>query len=296
MTTSLHNLQIGNGETLCYRKAGSGEKVLLLIHGNMSSSIHWQPLLEALPPAFTAYAVDMRGFGDSSYHTPIDSLTDFAGDMVLFAQKLGLKRFTAIGWSTGGGVAMQLAAAHPGLVEKLVLVESMSYRGFPIFRKDARGLLLNGQYYSNKEELAADPVQVAPVVAALKEGNRDFMKFLWDQLIYVVKKPAAEEYRSYLAASMQQRNLVDVDWALTCFNLSHTHNGVAAGSGLVDQINCPVLSFWGDRDLVVTREMVEETAAAIGDNARLVILENCGHAPPTDARDLLLAEITAFVG
>ena len=63
----------------------------------------------------------------------------------------------------------------------------------------------------------------------------------------------------------------------------------------MNKIACPVLAFWGDHDLVVTREMVEETVQAIGDNAHLVILENCGHNPITDAGEKLLAEITAFV-
>lgn len=294
MTISMAMQEIDNGEVLCYRKAGNGDRVLLLIHGNMSSSRHWQPLLEALPSGFTAYAVDLRGFGNSTYHKPIDSLVDFAGDLVLFSKELGLRGITVIGWSTGGGVAMQMAAEHPDIVDKLVLLESMSYRGYPIFRKDDQGQPVIGDYYACKEEMAADPVQVAPVAAALKTGNAAFMKMLWDQLIYVVNKPGEELYGEYLEATMQQRNLVDVDWGLASFNMGQNHNGVSEGSGLVDNIKCPVLAFWGDHDLVVSRNMVEETVKAIGENARMVILNNCGHDPLIDAREKVMAEITAF--
>ena len=296
MTISLHSVEIGSGETLYYRKAGTGPKALLLIHGNMSSSRHWEPLMKVLSLEYTLYAVDLRGFGDSTYHRPIQALVDFADDLVLLADALNLPDFIPVGWSTGGGVAMYLAATQPHRVEKLILVESMSYRGYPIFRKDPQGQPLPGQFYASKEEMAADPIQVVPAVAALKAGNSEYLKMLWDLLIYVVNKPPEEEYRETLAATMKQRNLVDVDWALTSFNIGSTHNGVTEGTGLVDQITCPVLSFWGDKDLVVTRGMVEETAEAIGDTLRLVYLENCGHSPLVDALDILAAEIKAFVG
>jgi len=294
MTVFEDKVKIGNGETLFYRKAGEGDKTLLLIHGNMSSSRHWEPLIKMLPPGYSIYAVDMRGFGDSSYNQPINTLADFSEDLAMFARQLGLKKFIPVGWSTGGGVAMQMAAEHPDMVQKLVLIESVSYRGLPIFKKDQNGQPLVGQYYLSKEEMAADPVQVAPVAKAFEEGNIDFIKYLWDEVIYVVNKPEPEENKEYMAATMKQRNLVEVDWALTSFNLSHSHNGVAEGSGLVDKINCPVLAFWGDHDLVITREMVEETVEAIGEKARMVVLENCGHSPLVDAPDKLSHEIINF--
>ncbi len=294
MTVIKDKVKIDNGEELCYRKAGEGEKVLLLIHGNMSSSKHWEPLLNDLPADFSAYAVDLRGFGESTYHQPIDGLEDFAADLRLFTEAVGLKKYTAVGWSTGGGVAMLLAAEDPETVEKLVLLETVSYRGYPIYRKNEKGEPIVGEHYGSKEEMAADPVQVAPAETAFREGNSAFIKLLWDQLIYVVNKPSDEEYSANIAATMQQRNLVDVDWALAKFNISDSHNGVSEGSSQVEKITCPVLMFWGDRDLVVPREMAEETAAAIGANARLVILENSGHSPLTDAGEKVKAEIFAF--
>ena len=286
---------LANGETLCYRKSGDGGKVLLLIHGNMSSSVHWRRVMEALPEGYTAYAPDLRGFGESSYNTPIESLRDFAEDLVLFAADLGLEKFTPIGWSTGGGIAMHLATEHAEMVQKLVLVESVGHTGYPIFKKDEQGQPLAGQHYASKEEMAADPVQVAPMVAVFEQGNDAMMRAIWDQLIWVVNKPAEAEYEELIGATMLQRNLVDVDWALAAFNMGHEHNGVAPGNGLVDSITVPTLAFWGDKDFVVPRAMVEATVQAIGDNARLVLLENCGHSPITDALDIMVAEIIALV-
>jgi len=296
MQISEGSVTIENDEKIFYRKSGNGEKILLLIHGNISSSRYWKIFMSKFPSDFTLYAVDMRGFGDSSYNKPIDSLADLAEDMVMFTRKMNLNRVTPVGWSTGGGVGMLMAALYPELVEKLILVESISYNGFPIYRKNEKGEPIIGSFYSSKEELAADPVQVAPVVEAYKTGNSDLLKFLWDQMIYVTNKPDPQEFEKNIETTMKQRNLVDLDWALATFNISHSYNGVSEGNGLVDQVKCPVLAFWGDRDLVVTRDMAEGTVKAIGENARLVILEGCGHSPFTDNPDQMLEEIIKFMG
>lgn len=296
MQVSEDTVTIESGEKIFYRKSGNGEKKLLLIHGNMSSSRYWLNFMSKFPSDFTLYAVDMRGFGESSYNQPLESLEDLAEDLVMFAREMNLDRITPVGWSTGGGVGMVMAALYPDLVEKLVLVESVSYKGFPIYRKNEKGEPIFGSFYSSKEELAADPVQVAPVVEAYKTGNSDLLKYLWDQMIYVASKPDPEEFEKNIETTMKQRNLVDLDWALATFNISHAYNGVSEGNGLVDQIKCPVLAFWGDQDLVVTREMAEETVKAIGENARLVILEGCGHSPFTDKPEEMLDEIIKFMG
>ncbi len=287
---------IENDEKIFYRKSGTGEKKLLLIHGNMSSSRYWENFMSKFPSNFTLYAVDMRGFGESSYNQPLESLEDLAKDLCMFAREMNLDRITPVGWSTGGGVGMLMAALYSELVEKLILVESVSYNGFPIYRKNEKGVPIIGSFYSNKEELATDSIQVAPVVESYKTGNSDLLKMLWDQMIYVVNKPDPQEFEKNIETTMKQRNLVDLDWALATFNISHSYNGVNEGNGLVEHIKCPVLAFWGDRDLVVTRDMAEKTVKAIGKNAHLVILEGCGHSPFTDNPDQMLEEIIEFMG
>ncbi|MBQ2909158.1 MAG: alpha/beta hydrolase, partial [Clostridia bacterium] len=59
-------ISIGN-ETIAYIDRGEGE-VILMIHGNMSSSVHYLPLIEKLSPKFRCVALDLRGFGDSTYN------------------------------------------------------------------------------------------------------------------------------------------------------------------------------------------------------------------------------------
>ncbi len=43
------SITLKNGEVYKYVEQGQGDQVLLLIHGNFSSSLHFTPLLERLP-------------------------------------------------------------------------------------------------------------------------------------------------------------------------------------------------------------------------------------------------------
>lgn len=278
----LKSVQLSNGETLGYREAGSGDKLILLIHGNMTSSKHWQPVLEAMPDGYRMVAVDMRGFGISSYNTPINSLKDFADDIKEFIDILGLKDFTVVGWSTGGGVAMELVANYPGYANKLILLETVGYKGYPIFRKDANGQPIPGDLLKTKEEIAQDPIQVIPILNAYANKDRNTLKMIWNASIYTHNQPDEATYEEYVDDMLTQRNLVDVDYALAHFNMSHESNGVSEGTGRIDNIDIPTLVLWGRRDLVVPEYMATTTAEAIGDNAKLVYLENCGHSPIVD--------------
>ena len=57
----------------------------------------------------------------------------------------------------------------------------------------------------------------------------------------------------------------------------------------------PTLVLRGERDLVITEEMVEQTVADIGANAELLVLDDCGHSPLIDDLDQLLYEVTTFI-
>lgn len=287
-------LTLSNQETLAYLQTGDGAETVIFVHGNMSSGVHFLPLLERLPENFCAYTPDLRGFGDSSYHKPIDTLEDLAKDLKDFVDQLALKAFTLVGWSTGGGVCMAFEALYPGLAKKMVLVETVSYLGYPIYKKDDQGAQITGAVYADRQEMALDPVQVAPAVGAMAAGNVDYMHMLWDMAIYSVNKPDPERNRLYLAETLKQRNLVDIDWSLACFNLSSAHNGYTQGNAWINRIQIPVLAFWGEKDYVVLEHMVTETVEAIGPHARYIKLADSGHSPLIDCPEFLAAEIFSF--
>lgn len=103
-----------------------------LVHGNVSSARFWAELMAEFPNDYWTIAPDLRGYGDSETR-PVDAtrgLGDFTDDLTALFDALGIETVALVGWSIGGGVAMEYATAHPETVTELVLVSTMSPCGF----------------------------------------------------------------------------------------------------------------------------------------------------------------------
>ena len=119
--------------TTAYLASGTpGKPRLLLLHGNVSSAIFYEHMMELLAEDFEMLAPDFRCFGHSSA-LPIDAtrgLRDFSDDIEDFVRAVGWDHFSLFGWSMGGGVAMQYAIDHPEKVERLILQAPLAPFGF----------------------------------------------------------------------------------------------------------------------------------------------------------------------
>jgi non-heme chloroperoxidase len=103
---------VATGPMLHYAEQGDpGGEALLFIHGWPDSWFSFSRVLPLLPTAYHAYAIDLRGFGDSE--RPADSYTidQFATDVVAFMDAVGIARATLIGHSMGTFIARRVA--HP---------------------------------------------------------------------------------------------------------------------------------------------------------------------------------------
>ncbi|MGD9909182.1 MAG: alpha/beta fold hydrolase [Candidatus Izemoplasmatales bacterium] len=286
---------IDNHEQVAYVEKGKGSKTLLLIHGNFSSSIYYQPLFERLPEDVHAIAMDLRGYGDTSYKNRVLSLKDFAKDVKLFMDKMNIEKAFVCGWSLGGGVAMELAAHYPERVEKLILLNSTTHKGYPVFKKDETGKMIVGSVYKDADEMANDPVQVKPLLDALNGKNFAFVKYIFDVTIYTVGKPTDEQTILFIGESLKQRNLADADFALASQNMGDTPSFYKDGERTIHHITMPVLHIWGDKDITVPEMMIQDNLNAMKQNSTYIKFENCGHSPLIDKPDELTKAILDFI-
>ena len=160
-----------------------------------------------------------------------------------------------------------------------------------MFKKDEKGQAILTELIRTKEEIASDPVQVLPVLNAFANKNKDIMKMIWNAVIYNTKQPNDEDYDCYLEAMFKQRNLVDVDYALVHFNMTHSHNGLEEGSGRMDLIKCPIVIMHGENDLVVPFMYATEMKEVFKDQATLIPLKAVGHSCLTDNLDLFVSTV-----
>ena len=104
-----------------YVKIGSGPP-LVIFHGGGSSSLSWIPAMELMAKAFTCYAFDILGHGDSE-EPPRESFSipDHGRTMNQAMDSLGIKRAHVLGNLSGASLAIEMAASYPEKVDKLVL-------------------------------------------------------------------------------------------------------------------------------------------------------------------------------
>src|SRR5215218_10381649 len=112
-----------HGHHVVYRIAGKGPAVVL-VHGMVNSSRHWQAVASRLAERYTVIAPDLVDHGDSATPRGDYSLGAHAAVIRDLLSALGIERATMVGHSLGGGVAMVFFWQFPERVERLALVSS----------------------------------------------------------------------------------------------------------------------------------------------------------------------------
>lgn len=239
-------IKIANGMQIFYREHGSGDRVLLFIHGNAASSLWWERVMANLPEGVRALAPDLRGCGDSDKPDPVWSMNDLAEDIYQFTQALGLTRFTLVGHSLGGGVAQYLAVNHPGAVERLLLINSAPAEG-----------------------LKTPPDRYAQLEFAVKMP--DILKMALGAMMPTA--PKDDYYARLLEESVAKSAaaLIPNGHALDDMDLTEAARG----------IKVPTLILYGKKDMLVTLDMMERTRDTIP-GAVLEVWEEVGHSAPVE--------------
>ncbi|MGK5741638.1 alpha/beta fold hydrolase [Micromonospora sp. URMC 103] len=108
-----------NGINLYYETHGTGQP-LVLLHGGLCSGEMFAPILPTLTEHHQVVLVDLQGHGRTAdIDRPID-VALMADDIAALIAHLGLRQPDVVGYSLGGGVALQVAIRHPHAVRRVV--------------------------------------------------------------------------------------------------------------------------------------------------------------------------------
>ncbi|MFD6820848.1 alpha/beta fold hydrolase [Streptomyces sp. NPDC060085] len=113
-----------NGVELNVALAGSGPAVLLL-HGFPHTWEVWTDIMADLSGSYRVIAPDLRGFGASSAAASGYDARTLSEDAAALLAKLGVSSAAVVGIDAGTPAAFLLAVRHPGLVRRLVVMESV---------------------------------------------------------------------------------------------------------------------------------------------------------------------------
>ena len=225
-----------NGLNLYYEvhgEVGTPEPPLLLIPGAFMATDSMRAWTVAFARERAVIVFDQQGHGRTPDTSREMSYEQFADDAAALLRELAVKCADVMGYSQGGGVALQLALRHESLVSKLV---SMS----ATFRKD-------GWYPSVFESirgLSAEAFVGTSVEKAFKEHTPDAAAF--DSYLKKMKKLniddqdiSDEEMRSISAKTMVivgDADGVKLEHALAMFKLRDGGDEEAAASGVLQKV------------------------------------------------------------
>ena len=267
-----------HGHRAIYRITGSGPPVVL-IHGMVNSSRHWEDVALRLADGHTVIAPDLIGHGDSATPRGDYSLGAHAASIRDLLAVIGTERATVVGHSLGGGVAMQFFYQFPQRVERLVLVSSggLGHEVSPLLR----GAALPGA--SGLLWMAAHPRLLAELDrAATRMRARGSKRGIYLQAIARALRPLerAGARRAFLETL---RSVIDV-----------RGQRVSARDRLYLLDGFPTLIVWGERDQTIPLPHGREAHEAIR-GSRFVTLPRAAHFPHLEDPEGLAGALREFI-
>jgi pimeloyl-ACP methyl ester carboxylesterase len=242
-----------DGTRLHFRDEGSGP-VVVLLHANYSSLFMWEPWVAALKDRYRVIRVDLPAHGltgpEPNGNYTLERIQQL---FERFVDSRNLERFTVVGTSIGGTVAMRYTADHPDRIERLVLISPGSLEprvrgrktpaavprvadvlGYVLPKSFTRFMLTNDY---------GDPTRVSESVVDewyemwMREGNRLAM---------------IELLRQYVSGGVEEK---------------------------IRAVSVPVLLIWGEKNKRVPVSLAYETRDLLENSpeVRLEILPGIGH-------------------
>jgi pimeloyl-ACP methyl ester carboxylesterase len=264
-----------HGHRVLYRIAGDGPPVVL-IHGMVNSSKHWEKVALRLADRYTVIAPDLLGHGDSAAVRGDYSLGAHACSIRDLLTTIGIDRATIVGHSLGGGIAMQFFYQFPQRVERLALISSggLGHEVSPMLRGAALPGAAAGIWL-----VANRRVRSALERAGERLRARGSRRGVYLQALARAMRPLQDaEARNAFLQTL--RSVIDV-----------RGQHVSARDRLYLLGELPTLIVWGERDNTIP--MAHGLAAhELVPNSRFVTLPKAAHFPnledPEGLADALL--------
>lgn len=255
-----------NGIEMAEHSRGEGMP-LLFVHGFPLDHRMWDGQCEVLSQSYRVIAPDLRGFGRSKSADEKVTMQQFADDLAILLDALGVSEPVVLcGLSMGGYVAFEFARRHNDRLRGLVLCDTHP-------RADSA-------------EKAADRLNTAERV--LRE-NTDFLAA---EMVPKLLSPVTREKKPHVVEKVHD------------MIVENPRNGVAAAlrgmaereeaSAWLDQITCPCQVIVGEEDGITPPEVMRELADRLSD-CRFAAISEAGHLAPMEQPRAVNKVIAEFV-
>ena len=243
---------------------GGPKPPLLLIPGAFMAADSMPDWVEAFARDRAVVAFDQQGHGRTPDTSREMSYEQFADDAAELLRALRIERADVMGYSQGGGVALQLAIRHPGLVNKLVTMAATFRKEgwYPAVFESIAGL--------TAEDFAGTPVEKAFMAHTSDAGAYETYLEKMKVLNIDDQNISDEQMRSISAKTMVvvgDADGVTLEHALSMFKLRGGGDEEAAATGVLQK----------------------------APDARLVVLPAMSHVGLSGESELLVPMVSAFL-
>lgn len=266
-----------NGVNVHYKIYGTGEPVLILLHGFGASLFSWHEVTTPLAEYGTVIAYDRPAFGLTERPLEWEGENPYSQDaqvelVIGLMDALGVEKATLVGNSAGGTVSMLTALKYPERIESLILVDPAVYAGggAPAWIRPVLGT----PQMRHLGPLFARQIQAQGV---------EFIKTAWHD----PRKISQATFDGY-QKPLQVENWDKALWELT---LSSRESGLAER---VKEFELPILVITGDDDRIVPTEQSLRLAEELP-NAALAVIPQCGHLPHEECPDEFMQAVQDFL-
>ena len=236
---------------IAYLEGGSGETIIM-VHGFAINKDCWTSFAKFITPGFHVIALDLPGFGDSTYlENASYSFDEQAKRLDQFADALDLPDFHIVGNSMGGSIAAQYAVMFPDRVITLGLFNS-------------GGVASPEQ--SDFGQITAKGGPDALIMGSVEDFDR-LMPFIFSTPPYIprfVKKLVVKDAQKHKASN--ERIFKELSSELYALEPD------------LPKIKTRTLVLWGDQDRILDVSSVQVFQNGLP-NSTVIILKNCGHVP-----------------
>ena len=250
------SVALPDGVSLAYIDMGErSAPAVVLIHGYTDSARDWVPMLPYLSKRYRLILVDIRGHGQSSKPECCYTRLDFAYDIKLLLDALGVQKADIVGHSLGSIIAQTFAEYWPERTAHVVLISSTG--GSPPGRPKT----------TPQFDFAAEIRKLKEPI----EADSPFMIAWWDSPT-PVDPDFIRRQRKDAAGIPLRVWLAVLDQALS------TDNTYAILQSTLPRLKAPTLLIWGSKDPIMEEDMRQSLRNALP-RAKVKIFDGLGHNP-----------------
>lgn len=184
-----------NGVELYYEIHGEGDP-LILLHGGLGGVAEFAQLIHVFAESRQVIAVELQGHGHTADVDRPLSFETMADDIAALIEYLDFEKADVLGFSLGGGVALQTAIRHPEVVDRLILVSTPFRRtgihpeflgGMEAMSAEAANMMLETPMYQYYASVAPNLENWPTLVG--KAGDLLRQDYDWSEAVAAIELP-----------------------------------------------------------------------------------------------------------